>query len=81
MLKEKLDEMAQASAKKIPAEALVVIKQATQAVADSIPTRSIPKPGEAVPSFKLPDSKGNEHDSNELIGQGHLVVSFFRGSW
>ena len=81
MLKEKLAEIAAQTVKKLTPELIAVVKQTTWAVADSIPSRAIPKVGGSAPEFKLPDSKGNEHSSADLIGSGHLVVSFFRGSW
>ena len=81
MLKEKLQVLIDQSAGKIPAEAITVIKSSMQEVADSIASRNIPKQGDTVPEFQLPDSQGNQLDSAGLIADGHLVVSFFRGGW
>lgn len=81
MLKERLQKMAEATASKIPAEALAVVQRTTKAVVDSIADRKIPKVGAALPAFALPDSKGTVANSGDLIGAGHLVISFFRGGW
>ena len=81
MLKEKLATMAQQTAEKLPAEALAVVQSTTKAVADSIATRKVPKAGGVLEGFQLPDSQGNTFDSKDHIGEGHLVVTFFRGGW
>lgn len=81
MLKEKLQVLIDQSAGKIPAEAMSVIKQSMQEVADSIASRKIPKLGDTMPEFDLADSNGNSHSSGSLIADGQLIVSFFRGGW
>lgn len=81
MLKETLKKMAEATAAKLPAEALAVVMRTTQEVAESIASRKTPKVDEALPAFELPDSQGNSVSSEDLIGEGHLVVTFFRGGW
>ncbi len=81
MLKEKLQVLIDQSAGKIPNEAMSVIKQSMQEVADSIASRNIPKLGDIVPEFDLADSNGNSHSSSSLIADGQLIVSFFRGGW
>ena len=81
MLKEKLQEIMAASAAKLSAEAKSVVMNATQAVADSIAGRSIPKVGDAFPEFVLTDSTGAEHASKDLVAEGQLILTFFRGDW
>ncbi len=39
------------------------------------------KPGDRMPSFLLPNAEGHLIDSGELLSQGPLVVTFFRGGW
>jgi peroxiredoxin len=39
------------------------------------------KPGDAMPSFILPDAEGRLVASDELLARGPLVVNFFRGNW
>ena len=81
MLKEKLQEIIDASAIKLTDEAKAIAGSATQAVADSIAGRSIPQVGDAFPEFVLPDSQGIVHRSTDLVGQGQLILTFFRGGW
>lgn len=81
MLKETLKKMAEATAAKLPAEALAVVQRTTQEVAESIANRKTPKVGDTLPAFELPDSRGSKVSSNDLIGDGHSVITFFRGGW
>jgi len=39
------------------------------------------RPGDAMPSFILPDAEGRLVASDELLAKGPLVVNFFRGNW
>nr|UXE45899.1 hypothetical protein Hi04_10k_c5418_00022 [uncultured bacterium] len=39
------------------------------------------RPGNAMPSFVLPDAEGRLVASDELLAKGPLVVNFFRGNW
>jgi len=81
MLKEKLKSMAEATAAKLSDDLKATVGATTKAVADSVATRKIPKVGDALPAFALPDSHGNAQKSADLVGAGHLVVTFFRGGW
>jgi peroxiredoxin len=39
------------------------------------------KPGDAMPAFVLPNAEGRLVSSDEMLAQGALVISFFRGDW
>ena len=39
------------------------------------------KPGDTMPAFLLPNAEGRLVDSADLLAQGSLVVTFFRGGW
>ena len=39
------------------------------------------KPGDAMPAFLLPNAEGRLIHSRDLLAQGPLVVTFFRGGW
>ena len=80
-LQNKLQIIAEASAKQIPQDAQAIMKRSTQSVADSIGHRAIPQIGEMLPEFELPDSTGRIVASAVLAQQGPLVLSFFRGKW
>lgn len=81
MLKEKLQELIEKSAGKVPDAAKSVMSAATQAVADSIAGRKIPKIGDELSAFELPNSKGEVQNSSDLVKDGHVILTFFRGGW
>lgn len=37
--------------------------------------------GTTAPDFLLPDAKGNRVSLSEVLEQGPVVLSFYRGSW
>jgi peroxiredoxin len=39
------------------------------------------KPGDTMPAFVLPNAEGRLVSSDEMLAQGALVISFFRGDW
>ncbi len=41
----------------------------------------IPRPGDPMPDFVLPDAQGNLVFSDDLLVRGPLVIVFFRGDW
>lgn len=81
MLKEKLQELIDQSAGKMSAEIIEVVGSSMKGVRDSIASRKIPKTSDVLPEFQLADSQGNQHSSTNLIADGQLVISFFRGGW
>ncbi len=80
-LQERLDGIKAAFAKKAPDEVRAVMARATQDLRDSGILDRISKPGDALPAFELPDTEGNLVRSADLIAQGPLVVSVYRGAW
>ncbi len=80
-LKEKIDEYKQQSAGKAPPEAVAIMQRCTAELQESLAGRSIPAKGDTLPSFSLPDSHGNSVSSQQMLDNGPLVVTFFRGMW
>ena len=80
-LKEKIDQYKQQSAGKASPEMVAVMQRSTADLQATIADRAIPKVGDAMPAFELPDSNGNVVSSAELLNAGPLVVTFFRGMW
>ena len=37
--------------------------------------------GDKLPAFELPNAVGDTISSDELLKKGHLIISFYRGSW
>jgi len=64
-----------------PAPIHAVMQRATaELIASGLADRAL-KAGDAAPVFSLPDAQGKLVSSVELLAQGPLVVSFYRGVW
>ena len=80
-LEDTLRAMREASQKRIPADKAAVMHRATEQLrASSIMDRVI-KIGDPLPPFALPNAYGQEVRSADLLAQGPMVLSFFRGTW
>ncbi len=80
-LQEKLNAMKRDSIAGMPPEVVAVLLQATDNLVKSgIADRAI-KVGEKLPDFSLSDEGGNLVSSKDLLANGPLVISFYRGGW
>lgn len=81
-LQKKLDAYkAAAERSRIPKEALQIMHRATDDLKKSgILDRTIRR-GEKMPAFELDNQDGKKVAYHDLLGEGPLVVSFFRGLW
>ena len=79
-LQARLDRMKAASAKRIPAEAAAVMHRATDDLRSSGIMERIPQVGAPLPPFELQGQEGVV-SSQELLSEGPLVISFYRGGW
>jgi len=80
-LQARLDAIKAGFSKKVPAEAKVVMARATEDLRTSGIMERLPKTGESLPPFELTGSAGEVVSSADLVGPGHLVISFYRGKW
>jgi len=80
-LAEKLDAIREASGKRIPAEKRVVMGQATADLRESGILNRVAKPGDRMPEFSLRNAYGVEVHSADLLAEGPVVLSVFRGTW
>ncbi|MBO6784011.1 MAG: hypothetical protein JJ899_12165 [Alphaproteobacteria bacterium] len=80
-LQEKLAEISAAGAKRIPEEARKTMGAATQALRESGIMDSTIKVGEKLPSFSLKNADGETVNSDDLLAQGAVVLTVFRGHW
>ena len=78
-LEAKLAELRAGS--KIPAEKKAIVAQANQDLLDSGALDRTIKVGQSLPDFSLQNANGVEVHSSDLIDQGPLVVTVFRGVW
>ena len=80
-LGEQLAKMREASAGRLPPERKAIMEACVQELRDSNFTAGAAKAGDTLPPFALPDAAGDIVRSDDLLKQGPLVVSFFRGVW
>ena len=80
-LKEDCAALQQELAATMPEESSKLLKQATQRLVDSSLAKPLVTVGDKFPYFSLPNVVGNAVNSEDLLGQGPMVVSFYRGGW
>jgi hypothetical protein len=80
-LAEKLEAIRAGGAKRIPEEMRAVMGRATQDLRESGIMDGVPKPGDALPEFSLANADGAPVTSAQLLSQGAVVLTVFRGSW
>ncbi|MFQ5671620.1 MAG: peroxiredoxin-like family protein [Nitrospinales bacterium] len=80
-LTQKLVELKNQMAEKIPSNVRKVMGEAMEKLVQSKIAERALKEGDKAPEFALPDAEGRTVRSAELLARGPLVISFFRGSW
>jgi peroxiredoxin len=82
-LQEKLDAFTSDLVKsgKIPEPIVARLVAGIQELVASGKSDRALKAGDVTPSFTLPDHSGRSISSVKLLGQGPLVISFYRGVW
>lgn len=80
-LAEKLAEISQQSAKRIPADIAAIMEGATNDLRSSGILDGMIKIGQQMPDFTLLNQSGIPTSSALLRKDGPLVLTVFRGSW
>jgi hypothetical protein len=80
-LEAKLAATREASAKRIPPDAQVIMHDATQQLRGSGILDRVIKPGEKAPDFALNDQNDQMVVLSALLSAGPVLVSIFRGFW
>ncbi len=80
-LKEKLENISKESGGKLPDEAKHKMARATQELKDSGQAERALGVGDKMPAFNLPNTEGAMISSTDLLKNGDLVVTFYRGVW
>ena len=80
-LEEKLAAARAGAASRIPPERHAIMHRATDDLRKSGILDRIVAVGRPMPSFDLANHDGRRVSSEDLIGGGPLLLSFFRGSW
>jgi len=80
-LQEKLDAYKEGMVKKAPKEALDIMHRATEDLRNSAIMEGVIKAGDPAPEFELQNSAGELIRLKDLLSEGPLVLSFYRGKW
>ena len=80
-LQAKLDKMREQFESTAPPEALTVMHQATKDLLTSDIRDGVLKIGDRAPEFSLSDQDNNLVRASDLLSDGPLVISFYRGVW
>lgn len=80
-LQDKLDAFKETFKTQVPAEALEAFGRSTQELIDSGQAERALQAGDQVPDFVLTDSDRNEVSLKDLLADGPVVLSFYRGVW
>ncbi|QNB08411.1 AhpC/TSA family protein [Herbaspirillum frisingense] len=65
----------------VPPAVIATMQRATDELIASGAAQRALKAGDRAPDFVLPDPEGNPVSSTELLAEGPLVLSFYRGVW
>ncbi len=80
-LQEKLDAYKKGFLKKVPEDALSIMKQATENLRNSDIMDQTIKIGHKAPDFELKNMDGKDVLLKELLKKGPVVLGFYRGKW
>ncbi|MDD9926510.1 MAG: hypothetical protein OXR03_11850 [Rhodospirillaceae bacterium] len=80
-LAEQLDAIRAAGSSRIPEDKRAIMGQATADLRESGILDGVPKVGDTLPDFSLQNAQGVEIHSSDLLSQGAVVLTVFRGVW
>ncbi len=80
-LKKQLEEFNKNASQKIPPEVQQIMHNSLQRLEESHITDNTKKAGDRASDFTLPNAKGDEVSLNNLLDEGPVVLSFYRGNW
>jgi hypothetical protein len=81
MLAERLEVIRQGADKRIPPDKPAIMHRATADLRASGIMDRVIKVGDRLPAFALHNAFGQEVRSSNLLANGPLVLTVFRGSW
>lgn len=80
-LKDKLDKLKESFKTKAPPDAQEIMHRATEDLKNSGILDRVIKVGDKAPDFTLKDTEGQEVSLSSLLGDGPVVITFYRGNW
>ena len=81
MQAERLETIRQGADKRIPPDKRAIMHRATADLRASGIMDGVIKVGDPLPRFALKNAFGQEIRSSELLANGPLVLTVFRGTW
>jgi hypothetical protein len=80
-LKDKLDKRKEDFKTKAPQDAQEIMHRATEDLKNSGIMDHVVKIGDKAPDFTLKDTEGQDVSLRTLLGDGPVVLTFYRGNW
>ena len=80
-LQDRLSKMKAGFEKQAPKEALEIMHRATEDLQNSDIMNRAKKAGDKAPEFELENANGQPVRLKDLVSDGPLVLSFYRGKW
>ena len=80
-LQDKLNEYKANFEKNVPGDVLEVMHRATADLRNSGILDRVRKVGDTAPQFALENTSGERIRSKELLANGLMVLTFYRGKW
>jgi hypothetical protein len=80
-LQEKLDQLRAGFEAKAPKDALDIMHRATDDLRNSGIMKAVLKIGDKSPDFELKNANQDLVRSDDLLSNGPVVLSFYRGKW
>ena len=80
-LTEQLKEFADNSVKRHPGAAQDIMRNAISALEATDILENATKTGDPFPDFTLPNAKGEQITLSDLLKEGKVVLTFYRGGW
>src|SRR3954462_3430543 len=80
-LRAELDERRTLMRRFLPAATQAINDRATDELRQAAFAQSALKVGDKAPQFSLPDARGTQVSSHELLANGPVSVTFIRGRW
>ena len=80
-LQEKLDKLKAGFEAKAPKDALDIMHRATDDLRESGIMQQVLKIGDKAPEFELKNADETVIRSDDLLSNGPVVLSFYRGKW
>jgi hypothetical protein len=80
-LKVKLDKIKEGFKTKAPQDAQEIMHRATEDLKNSGIMDHVVKVGDKAPDFTLKNTEGQDVSLSTLIGDGPVVLTFYRGKW